>query len=144
MEYNKELEIVILINIRNNETVPYHKTHKLFDNKWHIYCYRFIELTREALFEIDPFYTVPELAGYKLTPKGKNRLSELLAQRNDEIKMNLAKLKSPGKAQNHFVFHGITRQYAISKAIHLVKHFCQANFKNRMPGPEIEMNYLNN
>jgi hypothetical protein len=143
MEYNKELEIVILINIRNNETVPYHKTHKLFDNKWHIYCYRFIELTREALFEIAP---------YKLTPKGKNRLIELLAERNDEIKMNLAKLKSPGKASDPFILNGTTRKfiqkinkrYSISKTIHLVKHLCQPNFKKRMPGPGIEMNYLNN
>ena len=100
MDYNKELEIVILITIRNNESFPYDKTHKLFDNKWHMYCYRFIELTHESLFEISCLNEISGLFGYQLTQKGKIRLTELLAERNTEIKKNIATLKHSTNASS--------------------------------------------
>jgi hypothetical protein len=117
MEYSKEMDIVILVTIRNNETVPFYKTHKLFDNKWHIYCYRFIELTHEGLFKICYLDAVPGLHGYELATKGKIRLTELLAERSNEIKKNLAKLERPTKAPDPRILNGITR--IISSVAHL-------------------------
>ena len=91
MEYDYELDIVILVAIRNNDHVPYYKSHKLFEYTWHTYCYRFFELSNEGLFKIYCVNETEALYIYQLTPKGKFRLGELLTERDHEIKMKCLK-----------------------------------------------------
>ncbi len=98
MDNNKELELGILVTIRNNDTVPYYNFCKLFQKKWKIYCYRFNDLTGEGLFKISASDKIPGLYRYELTGKGKFRIMDLLTERNEEIKNTLTRLKQ----KNHF------------------------------------------
>ena len=93
MEQVKQLELLILIAIRNNRNIPSDEFSKLFDQNWPDYSLRFNVLTTEGLFIHSTLEHMPGLNRYHLTRKGKLRITELLNERSSEISVKLAQLK---------------------------------------------------
>lgn len=93
MEQVKQLELFILIAIRNNRNIPAGEFYKLFDQNWPVYSHRFNEIITEGTFIQSTLEHMPELHRYHLTRKGKTRITELLNERSSEISVKLAQLK---------------------------------------------------
>jgi len=128
MEQVKQLELGILITIRNNETIPTDEFHKLFDNNWHSYSVRFKHLTAEGLFIVSTIENSPGLYRYELTKKGKIRIMELLSERSNEIHIKLAQLKRKK------VFDTVPRWNIFLEIIGLVTLIFN-RFKKNLPVP---------
>ena len=52
MEQAKNLELEILLTLRNNKTVPTRKFHELFEQDWNLYRSKFNELIVKKFLKI--------------------------------------------------------------------------------------------
>jgi len=93
MEKLKEMELEILITIRNNETIDSNQFFKLFENQWPRYreCISF--LSDRGLFINADLPGKPGLKKYELTKQGNNRVSQLLSERSHAVHVKLAHLR---------------------------------------------------
>ena len=90
MDNIKNLELELLIIVRQNTKVLIDQFHKLFDHKWILYHPKFNELLT------DGYVDAVKIAGmvvYELTSKGKGRINELLKQRESDVTIRLLQLK---------------------------------------------------
>jgi hypothetical protein len=93
MEKLKEMELEILITMRNNETIDSNQFYKLFENQWPRYreCISF--LSDRGLFINADLPGLPGLKKYELTKQGNNRVSQLLSERSHAVHVKLAHLR---------------------------------------------------
>ena len=89
MEKLKEMELEILITIRNNETIDSNQFYKLFENQWPRYSF----LSDRGLFINADLPGMPGLKKYELTKQGNNRVSQLLSERSHAVHVKLAHLR---------------------------------------------------
>jgi hypothetical protein len=93
MENIKQVELEILIAIRNNETIPADEFYKLFDHRWPEYRKSMGSLYDGGLFIISRQYNKPGANKFELTPDGKLRVTELLSERSEDIHIKLSEGK---------------------------------------------------
>ena len=93
MEKLKEMELEILITIRNNETIESNQFYKLFGNRWPHYRECISILSDRGLFIIADLQAMPGLKKYELTKLGNNRVSQLLSERSHAVHVKLAHLR---------------------------------------------------
>ena len=90
MDNSKNLELEILITVRQNKNIPINDFHRIFEYSWILYDAKFNQLIAERL--IVPVQ-VADLLVYQLTNTGKARISLLIEQREQEITIRLLHLK---------------------------------------------------
>ncbi|HZZ76242.1 MAG TPA: hypothetical protein VFE04_09960 [Puia sp.] len=100
MEKLNEMELEILIAIRNNETTESNDFYKLFDNRWpqYIECMRI--LSGRDLFLNVELKNTPGLKKYELTKLGNSRISQLLSERSHAVQVKLAHLRHSKNLQS--------------------------------------------
>jgi hypothetical protein len=120
MEKLKEMELVILITIRNNETIASNQFYKLFDDRWPYYqeCISF--LSDGGLFIQADLHSMPGLKKYELTKQGNNRISQLLSERTHAVQVKLAHLRRSKNLESSQREHSLLNLFAFF-----------ANFSNR-------------
>ena len=89
MENIKQVELEILIAIRNNEAIPADEFYKLFDHRWPEYRKSMGSLYDRGLFIISCQFNMPGANKFELTRDGKLRVTELLSERSDDIHIKL-------------------------------------------------------
>jgi hypothetical protein len=92
MEKLKEMELEILITIRNNE-IASNQFYKLFDDRWPYYQECISILSDRGLFIQADLHAMPGLKKYELTKQGNNRISQLLSERTHAVQVKLAHLR---------------------------------------------------
>lgn len=90
MDNNKNLELEILITMRQNKKVPIDRFCNLFEHGWILYHTKFNQLMMEGLFVP---VQIADLSVYQLTPAGKARIAQLVEQREREITVRLLHLR---------------------------------------------------
>lgn len=104
MEKQMEMELEILITIRNNETTASNEFYKLFDNRWPQYMQCMSVLSGRGLFTDNEIKNAPGLKKYELTKQGNNRVSQLLSERSHAVHVKLAHLRhSKNRESSHRV-----------------------------------------
>ena len=93
MEKLKEMELEILITIRNNDTIESNQFYKLFENRWPHYRECVSILYDKGLFINADLQTMPGLKKFELTKQGNNRVSQLLSERSHAVHVKLAHLR---------------------------------------------------
>jgi hypothetical protein len=93
MEKLKEMELEILITIRNNETIESNQFYKVFGSRWPQYRESLSILYNRGLFVLDDLQTMPGLKKFELTKPGKDRVSQLLSERSHAVHVKLAHLR---------------------------------------------------
>ena len=93
MEKWKEMELEILITIRNNETIDSNQFYKLFEDRWPHYRECMSILYNRGLFTNADLKTMPGLKKYELTKQGNNIVSQLLSERSHAVHVKLAHLR---------------------------------------------------
>ncbi|HEY2348033.1 MAG TPA: hypothetical protein VGH64_03405 [Puia sp.] len=93
MEKLKEMELEILITIRNNETIESNQFHKIFGDRWPFYRESVGVLLDRGLYTNADFQAMPGLKKYELTKQGNNRVSQLLSERSHAVHVKLAHLR---------------------------------------------------
>src|ERR1700742_3923030 len=93
MEKLKEMELEILITVRNNETVESNQFYKLFENRWPQYRDCMSILYDRGLFINADLLAMPGLKKFELTKQGNNRVSQLLSERSHAVHVKLAHLR---------------------------------------------------
>ena|ERR1700722_11534404 len=119
MEKLKEMELEILIIIRNNE-IASNQFYKLFDDRWPYYqeCIRILSDT--GLFIQADLHAMPGLKKYELTKQGNNRISQLLSERTHAVQVKLAHLRRSKNLESSQREHSLLNLFAFF-----------ANFSNR-------------
>ena len=125
MDQAQQLDLLILIAIRNNDEIPTDEFHTLFDHDWHIYNARFKALTLAGFFTDSAVEQLPGTYRYELTKKGKHRITELLNERSNEISVKLIQLKygkgsSPVPGWN--IFSGLQGFLSLISSLFKRKH----------------------
>jgi hypothetical protein len=85
MEKSEQMELEILISIRNNPNIPVDEFYKIFDCRWTTYRVFMGVLYNKELFSISRHELIPGLNRFELTCTGKGREAELLQERDREI-----------------------------------------------------------
>ena len=93
MEKLKEMELELLITIRNNETTESNEFYKLFENRWPEYRECLSILYDKGLFVNGDLQAMPGLKKYQLTKQGNDRVSQLLSERSHAVHVKLAHLR---------------------------------------------------
>ncbi|HEX3078953.1 MAG TPA: hypothetical protein VHQ04_00760 [Puia sp.] len=93
MEKLKEMELELLVTMRNNETTESNQFYKLFEYRWPQFqeCLRFLD--NKGLFIQADLQTMPGLKKYKLTKLGNDRVTQLLSERSHAVHVKLAHLR---------------------------------------------------
>src|ERR1700710_946489 len=93
MEKMKEMELEILITIRNNDTIESNQFYKLFENRWPRYREYVSILYDRGLFINADLQAIQGLKKFELTKQGNNRVSQLLSERSHAVHVKLAHLR---------------------------------------------------
>lgn len=93
MEKLKEMELELLITIRNNETIESNQFYKLFENRWPEYRECLSIIHGRGLFINGDLQGMPGLKKYQLTKQGNDRVSQLLSERSHAVQVKLAHLR---------------------------------------------------
>ncbi|HSZ32301.1 MAG TPA: hypothetical protein VK772_03275 [Puia sp.] len=80
MEKSKQMELEVLVAIRNNPKAPVDEFYKIFDCCWPEYRESMSYLYCQGLFVISKHETIPGLNRLELTRTGKSRETELLLE----------------------------------------------------------------
>jgi len=94
MDNIKEMELEILITIRNNQVTPCSELCKLFDNRWPAYGKIFNHLYDQTMIKISGRELVPATERFELTPAGNLMISKLLEDRSHDIHAKIAHLQN--------------------------------------------------
>jgi hypothetical protein len=97
MEKSEQMELEILIAIRNNPTIPVDEFYKIFDSNWTIYRVYMGVFYNKGLFMISRHEVIPGLNRFEQTWKGKCREKDLLEERSKEISNTLCEHKKAKK-----------------------------------------------
>jgi hypothetical protein len=97
MEKSEQMELEILISIRNNPNIPVDEFYKIFDCNWTIYRVFMGVFYNKGLFIISRHEVIPGLNRFELTWKGKCREKELLEERSKKISKSLSEQKKTKK-----------------------------------------------
>jgi hypothetical protein len=112
MEKLKEMELEILITIRNNETTESNEFYKLFDNCWPQYMECMSILSGRGLFTDAELKNAPGLKKYELTKQGNNRISQLLSERSHAVHVKLAHLRHSKNRESSHRAHPLFNLFA--------------------------------
>jgi hypothetical protein len=112
MEKLKEMELEILIAIRNNETIESNQFYKLFENRWPHYRECVNILLDRGLFIQANFQAMPGLKKYELTKEGSNRISQLLSERAHAVHVKLAHLRRSKNIESSRRTHSLISLFA--------------------------------
>ena len=112
MEKLKEMELEILIAIRNNETVESNQFYKLFENQWPQYRECISILYDRGLFVNADLQAMPGLKKYELTKQGNNRVSQLLSERSHAVHVKLANLRRSKNLESSQREHSLLNVFA--------------------------------
>jgi hypothetical protein len=112
MEKLKEMELEILITIRNNETIESNQFYKLFENRWPEYRECTSILFERGLFVNADFQAMPGLKKYELTKQGNTRVSQLLSERSHAVHVKLAHLRRSKNIESSHREHSIFQLFA--------------------------------
>ena len=107
MEKLKEMELEILITMRNNETTESHEFYKLFECRWPQYRECMSILSDRGLFTNTEFKNFPGLKKYELTKQGNNRISQLLSERSHAVHVKLAHLRHKKNLESSHRVHSL-------------------------------------
>ncbi len=109
MEKGKEMELEILIAIRNNEMVESNQLYKLFEHQWPQYREYISILYDRGLFAETDLKAMPGLKKYELTKQGNSRVGQLLSERSHAVNVKLAHLRRSKNLESshkpHSFFH---------------------------------------
>jgi hypothetical protein len=108
MEKLMEMELEILITIRNNEEVESNQFYKLFENRWPEYRECVSLLYDRGLFINAGLKDMPEFKKYALTKIGNNRVSQLLSERSHGVHVKLAHLRRSENLESSQRGHSLT------------------------------------
>jgi hypothetical protein len=112
MEKLKEMELEILITIRNNE-IASNQFYKLFDDRWPYYQECISILSDKGLFIQTDLHTVPGgLKKYELTKQGNNRIGQLLSERTHAVQVKLAHLRRSKNIESSQREHSLLNLFA--------------------------------
>jgi hypothetical protein len=117
MEKLKEMELEILITIRNNETIESDQFYKLFENQWPHYRECISILSDRGLFINADLQSMPGLKKYELTKQGNNRVSQLLSERSHAVNVKLAHLRRSKNLESS------QREYSLLNLFAFFTHF---------------------
>jgi hypothetical protein len=107
MERLNEMELDILITIRNNETTEADQFYTLFENRWPRYMECLRILSERRLFILTDFQNRPGLKIFKLTKEGNARISQLLSERSHAIHVKLAHLRHSKNLESSHRAHAL-------------------------------------
>ena len=94
MDNIKEMELEILISIRNNQMTPCNEFYRLFDNHWPAYGKIFNHLYDLGMIKISCREITPVADRFELTPSGNLMVSKLLDDRSHEVHVKIAQLQN--------------------------------------------------
>jgi hypothetical protein len=117
MEKLKEMELEILITIRNNETLESNQFYRLFETRWPQYSECMGILFDRGLFINADVQSIPGQKKYELTKQGNNRVSQLLSERSHAVHVKLANLR---RAKNLESSH---REHSLFNLFTFFTHF---------------------
>jgi hypothetical protein len=117
MERLKEMELEILITIRNNETIESNQFYKFFGNRWPDYRECIGILFGRGLFINADLQDMPGLKKYELTKLGNNRVSQLLSERSHAVHVKLAHLRRSKNLETS------QREHSLFSLFSLFTHF---------------------
>jgi len=112
MEKLKEMELEILITIRNNETIESNQFYKLFENRWPHYRECMSILYDRGLFINADLQAMPGLKKYALTKQGNDRVSQLLSERSHAVHVKLAHLRHSKNLESSQKEHSLLNLFA--------------------------------
>ncbi len=112
MEKMNEMELEILIAIRNNETVTSNQFYKLFEDRWPYYRECTSILYDRGLFINADVQTMPGLKKFELTKQGNSRVSELLSERSHAVHVKLAHLRRSKNLESSQREHSLLNLFA--------------------------------
>jgi hypothetical protein len=93
MKALNEMELEILIAIRNNDATQSNQFYQLFGHEWPYYKeYLNVLLTRGLFGEVE-VTDMPGLKKYQLTYQGNNRVGQLLTERSHAVQVKLGHLR---------------------------------------------------
>ena len=99
MGKSEQMELEILIAIRDNPNIPVDEFYKIFDCNWPIYKVSLGDLYNQGLLIITRHETIPGLNRLELTGTGKCRESELLQERSNDLSKILSDPKKTRKSR---------------------------------------------
>jgi hypothetical protein len=102
MDKSKQMELEILVAIRNNPNVPVDEFYKVFDCCWPEYRKCMSESYNQGLFIISPHEIIPGLNRLELTDTGKSRETELLLERSNDLSKIISEPKKIRKTRAMF------------------------------------------
>lgn len=94
MDNSKNLELEILIIVRQNNRVSINDFYKVFEHRWNLYDAKFYQLFKEGLFVP---VQLTEHCVYQLTPMGQARIAELIELREQGVSVLLLPVNQPGQ-----------------------------------------------
>jgi hypothetical protein len=112
MEKLKEMELEILITIRNNETIESNQFYKLFENRWPQYRECLSVLYNKGMFIDGDLQTIPGLKKYELTKQGNDRVGQLLSERSHAVHVKLAHLRRSKNLESSQKEHSLFSLFA--------------------------------
>jgi hypothetical protein len=112
MEKLKEMELEILITIRNNETTESNQFYKLFDDRWPQYRESLSILYNKGLFVQGDLQIMPGLKKFELTKQGNDRVSQLLNERSHAVHVKLANLRRSKNLESSQREHSVFSLFA--------------------------------
>src|SRR3954447_4568142 len=93
MKTLNEMELEILIAIRNNDATQSNQLCQLFGHQWPDYKEYLNVLFTRGLFGEAEVTDMPGLKKYQLTYQGNNRIGQLLTERSHAVQVKLAHLR---------------------------------------------------
>ena len=112
MEKLKEMELEILITIRNNETIESNQFYKLFENRWPKYRECLSILYNKGLLVQADLQIMPGLKKFELTKQGNDRVSQLLNERSHAVHVKLANLRRAKNLESSQKVHSLFSLFA--------------------------------
>jgi hypothetical protein len=89
MENSKQMELEMLIAIRDNQTIPADEFYKIFDECWPDYKNCLVSLHNTGLLIKSRHDIIPGLKTWKLTNAGNYRITDLLLKRSNDLSERL-------------------------------------------------------
>jgi hypothetical protein len=99
MGKSEQIELEVLIAIRNNQNIPVDEFYKIFDCNWPIYRMSMGDLYNKGLLIITRHEIIPGLNRLQLTGTGKCREMELLQELSNDLSKILSEPKKTKKSR---------------------------------------------
>ena len=100
MEKSKQMELEVLVAIRNNPKVPADEFYTIFECCWPEYRAVMGDLYNNGLFIVSRHEIIPGLNRLELTGSGKRRETELLLERSNGLSNIISEPKKTRKLRS--------------------------------------------